>query len=115
VGEDMIKPEIVCLCGSTRFYDTFREQNLRLTLDGKIVLSVGCNMRTDSDALAGQDLAEVKARLDELHLWKIAISDRVLVLNLGGYIGESTRREITYAETNGIPVDYLEPLLGPQS
>ena len=32
----------------------------------------------------------------------------MLVLNVDGYIGESTRSEIEYAEKAGRPVKYLE-------
>lgn len=99
------RPEIVCLCGSTRFIDAFREHNLRLTLEGKIVLSIGCD--TKSDQGLGLDAA-AKERLDALHLRKIDLADRVLVLNVGDYIGESTQREIAYALAHGKPIDYLE-------
>lgn len=102
------RPEIVCLCGSTRFFRTFDEQNFRLTLEGKIVLSVGCNTKSDE----GLKLtAEDKVRLDELHKRKIDMCDSVLVLNVGGYIGDSTRSEIEYAERIGKPVKYLEHLI----
>ena len=50
----------------------------------------------------------MKARLDELHLRKIDLADEVMVLNVGGYIGDSTRREIEYANAHGKPVRYLE-------
>lgn len=107
------RPEIVVLCGSTRFFDTFRQQNLRLTLSGTIVLSIGCDTKSDADIdLARQtgngDDEAVKAMLDDLHKRKIDLADRVLVLNVGGYIGESTRSEIEYAERIGRPVDYLD-------
>lgn len=50
------RPEIVCLCGSTRFYAEFAAQNLRLTLAGAIVLSIGCDTKSDGDlAAAGTD------------------------------------------------------------
>lgn len=99
------RPEIVVLCGSTRFMDAFRAQNLALTLDGKIVLSVGCD--THSDDMLGIT-PEQKAMLDELHKRKIDLADRVFVLNVGRYVGDSTRGEISYAEAIGKPVDYLE-------
>lgn len=106
------RPRVVCLCGSTRFYETFRETNLRLTLAGQIVLSIGCDTKSDADLAAatelGDDLAAAKARLDELHKRKIDLADYVLVLNVGGYIGESTRGEILYAQERGVPVEYLE-------
>ena len=102
------RPEIVCLCGSTRFFDEFRRQNLRLTIEGKIVLSIGCDTKSDGDLFGTEDFADLKARLDDLHKRKIDLADRVLVLNVGGYIGESTRSEIAYAQQIGRPVDYLE-------
>jgi hypothetical protein len=105
------RPPVVCLCGSTRFYDEFRRANLRLTLDGQIVLSIGYDTRSDADLAAaaelGNDPSVIKTRLDELHKRKIDLADYVLVLNVGGYIGESTRSEISYARTLGKPVRYL--------
>jgi hypothetical protein len=102
-------PEIVVLCGSTRFGDAFAKANLDLTLAGKIVLSIGCV--TSTDVGLGIDEA-TKARLDELHKRKIDLADRVLVLNVGGYIGESTYSEIVYAIAHGKPIEYLEPRSG---
>ena len=98
-------PEIVCLCGSTRFYKTFDEQSFKLTLKGKIVLSIGCNTKSDEGLRLS---AEDKVRLNELHKRKIDPCHRVMVLNVGGYIGDSTRSEIEYAKAIGKPVDYLE-------
>lgn len=105
-------PPIVCLCGSTRFASEFRRQNLRLTLAGEIVLSIGCDARQDEDRAAmaeAGDLAAVKARLDELHKRKIDLASYILIINPGGYIGESTRSEIRYALAHRKPVRYLEP------
>ncbi|HZM83797.1 MAG TPA: hypothetical protein VFC19_49395 [Candidatus Limnocylindrales bacterium] len=106
------RPTIVVLCGSTRLGDAFRKANLDETLAGRIVLSIGCDMRTDADLFADRteaDMAKVKARLDELHKRKIDLADEVLVLNVGGYIGESTRSEIAYAQAQGKPIRWLEP------
>lgn len=104
-----MRPTIVCLCGSTRFSDAFHEANLRETLAVKIVLSIGCDFKSDTDLLLAGDLTEAdKARLDELHLRKIDLADEILVLNVGGYIGESTSREIAYAKMVGKRIRYLE-------
>lgn len=114
ITEKKAAPEIVCLCGSTRFGEAFQAANLKETLAGKIVLSIGCNMKSDSEIfghLPQAELDEIKIRLDELHKRKIDLSDEVLVLNVGGYIGDSTRSEIEYAEANHVPVRYLEPLM----
>ena len=105
----MNKPTIVCLCGSTRFMDTFHEVGWQKTLDGEIVLSVGVSKHlpfAHGAEFIGQDVADA---LDELHKRKIDLADYVMVLNIGGYIGDSTRSEIEYAEAQGKRVDYLEP------
>jgi hypothetical protein len=111
--EAVARPEVVVLCGSTRFYDEFQQANYDLTMDGKIVLSVGfyphAKAKHGHGEGVGHDSAE-KVALDELHKRKIDLADRVLVLNVGGYIGESTRGEIDYAERLRRPIDYLEPL-----
>jgi hypothetical protein len=104
------RPQIVCLCGSTRFIDTWNEWRRRLTNDGVIVLAIEI-VTTQAASEDPQHVdPELKARLDELHKRKIDLADRVLILNVGGYIGESTRSEIAYAREIGRPVDYLEPL-----
>ncbi|WP_250212636.1 hypothetical protein [Acrocarpospora catenulata] len=105
-----LRPEIVVLCGSTRFFDTFRSENLRLTLAGKIVLSIGCDTKADDDIAEISDVEQAKTDLDELHKRKIDLADSVLVLNVGGYIGSSTRSEVEYALRLGKPVVYLEPV-----
>lgn len=94
------RPMIVVLCGSTKFMDAFRDANEFLTLEGHIVLSVGVQttgLKIDP---------HTKKRLDELHLRKIDLADYVLVLNMDGYIGESTRAEIDYATKIGKPLRY---------
>jgi len=103
-------PEIVCLCGSTRFWRVFASEGLRLTLEGKIVLSIGV-CAPDAVALAHPDTEEgrrQKAMLDELHLRKIDLAEEVRILNVGGCLGESTRRELAYARAAGKRVSWLE-------
>jgi hypothetical protein len=104
-------PRIVCLCGSTRFGAAFREANLRRTLAGEIVLSIGCDTKTDADLAAaaefGADPEAVKIDLDQLHKRKIDLADYVLVVSdETGYFGESTRGEIAYAVERGKPVRF---------
>lgn len=104
-------PKIVCLCGSTKFKDYFAENNLTETLAGHIVLTIGCDTKSDQDIfghLTAEQLRDVKEQLDILHYCKIDLADEVLVLNVGGYIGDSTRREILYAKAKGKTIRYLE-------
>ena len=95
------RPEIVCICGSTRFVDEMRAANRDLTLAGVIVVAPG-----EADGLISD---EQKAALDALHLRKIDLADRVLVVNPGGYVGESTRREIAFADATGKPISFTDP------
>jgi len=104
-------PKIVCLCGSTRFSEAFQKANLDETLAGNIVLSIGCDMRTDKEVfehLSEEELKKIKTKLDELHKQKIDLADEVSILNVGGYIGESTRSELNYARSKGKIVKFLE-------
>lgn len=102
------RPPIVCLCGSTRFVEEFNRQRRELTEAGVIVLAIEV-VTTQACTTDPQHVdPDLKARLDELHKRKIDLADRVLVLNVGGYIGESTCSEIAYARALNIPVDFLE-------
>lgn len=100
------RPRIVCLCGSGRFREAFEQAEFDETLAGRIVLTIGCNTK---DIARTPDLEHHKPMLDELHKRKIDLADYVLVLNVKGYIGQSTRSEIEYAHAHGKPVRYLEP------
>lgn len=99
--------KIVTLCGSTRFKEQFVEVQKRLTLDGCIVISVGLFGHSDDEDVWKPGVNEM---LDEMHLRKIDLADEIFVINVGSYIGESTRREIAYAIKTGKKVNYLEPI-----
>lgn len=101
----MREPTIVCLCGSTRFKELFEQKNKEFTLAGYIVLTVGFFMHADSERVT----IGMKERLDELHKRKIDLADQVYIINPDGYIGDSTRSEIEYAEKNGKNIHYLYP------
>lgn len=100
-------PRIVCLCGSTRFYRQFQEANFQETMAGRIVLTVGVYPHEGVRETIGIT-HEQKEALDRLHLRKIELADEILVINVEGYIGESTEREIQHAVSLGKPVRYLE-------
>ncbi|MBO6248410.1 MAG: hypothetical protein J6N54_06330 [Bacteroidales bacterium] len=101
------KFRVVTLCGSTRFKDAFMEAQKRLTLEGNIVISVGLFGHSGDNEVWTEGTKEM---LDNMHKRKIDMSDGIYVINVGGYIGESTRSEIDYATKNGKTVEYLEPL-----
>jgi hypothetical protein len=104
--------KIITLCGSTRFKDEFMEAQKRLTLEGNIVISVGLFGHSgDNEVWENMDegtLTKTKEMLDDMHKRKIDMADEIFVINVGGYIGSSTRSEIAYAVAAGKPVHYLE-------
>lgn len=102
----MIGPyKIITLCGSTRFKEHYLEAQKRLTLEGNIVISVGLYGHSGDDEVWTEG---TKAMLDDMHKRKIDLADEIFVVNVDGYIGESTRSEIEYAKANGKVVKYLE-------
>ena len=104
--------KVITLCGSTRFKDAFLEVQKRLTIDGNIVISVGLFGHSgDNEVWENMDegtLTRTKAMLDDMHKRKIDMADEIYVINVGGYIGESTRSEIEYAKATGKTIRYLE-------
>lgn len=105
---------MITLCGSTRFRDAFMEAQKRLTLEGNIVISVGLfGHAGDTEVWDGMDegtLSKNKEMLDDMHKRKIDMADEIYVINVDGYIGESTRSEIDYAREHGKGVRYLMEL-----
>lgn len=104
--------KVITLCGSTRFKNEFMEAQKRLTLEGYIVISVGLFGHSgDSEVWENMDegtLTKTKQMLDDMHKRKIDMADEIYVINVGGYIGDSTRSEIDYALEHGKTVRYLE-------
>ncbi len=96
---------VVTLCGSTRFRDAFMEAQKCLTLEGCIVISVGLFGHSGDDEVWAEG---VKEMLDDMHKRKIDMADEIFVVNVGGYVGDSTRSEINYARAAGKKVNFLE-------
>ena len=95
--------KIVCLCGSTKFKADFERANREETAKGNIVLTVAM-----FGHLEGLDMdSEEKKTFDAVHYDKIKLADEVLVINTDNYIGESTRKEIEYAQSLNKPVRLL--------
>lgn len=107
--------KVVCLCGSTRF----SEEMLMLAWEfaKKAIIALGwcivpAHLRVGRSEVEDH-LAEIEGVaevLDNLHLRKIDLADEVFVVNVGGYIGEGTKREIAYAQRTNKPIIYMEPL-----
>jgi hypothetical protein len=99
------KYKVITLCGSTKFKNEFLKVQKDLTLQGNIVISVGLFGHSGDDEVWSDN---TKAMLDDMHKAKIDMADEIFVINVNGYIGESTRSEIEYAKKTKKPVKYFE-------
>lgn len=117
------RPKIICLCGSTKFFVEYFDANQKLTREGNIVLSCGSfRHRPNYDYSAWKPKEKIvlvddteaptetqKTQLDQLHLRKIDEADAIYILNVGGYIGYSTARELCYAMKHHKDIFWHEP------
>jgi hypothetical protein len=101
----LARPRVITLCGSTRFMDAFEQANRTLTLKGNVVFSVATKAHEGSADISPAQ----KELLDRVHFEKIRLSDEIYVLNVDGYVGPSTAREIEFAKRIGRVVHYLVP------
>ena len=104
-------PEIVCLCGSSRFIESFAVLAWEFEKQGRIALGLHL-LPASYPTKVADHIAEAEGVTDilnNLHLRKIDLADAVFIVNVNGYIGTDTRREIAYAKQLGKPITYLEP------
>lgn len=96
--------KVITLCGSTKFKNEFIKVQRDLSLQGNIVISVGLFAHSGDGEFITDD---VKQMLDDMHKTKIDMSDEIFVINVDGYIGDSTKSEIEYAIKNNKKVNYI--------
>jgi hypothetical protein len=94
--------KVITLCGSTKFKEQFEKANAFLTLKGNIVISLGFFEQSE-----GIEITKEQAELfEKIHYEKINMSDEIFVIDVNGYIGNSTRKEIEYAKQHGKSIGY---------
>lgn len=95
--------KVITMCGSLKFQEQLMFESERLELEGNCVLSIIYPIKAkelytaDEIALFGRN-----------HFKRIDISDTIFVMNIGGYIGDATRKEIEYAKSEGKEILYYE-------
>lgn len=94
--------KVITLCGSTKFIKEFRESEAMLTRKGFAVISP---LLFEQDK--SREISKEEATLfGRIHFKKIDISDEIFVIDVDGYIGESTKKEIAYAKRNNKNIKY---------
>ena len=102
------KYKVITLCGSTKFKEQFLEVQKKLTLEGNIVISVGLFGHSGDEEVWTEGTKEM---LDDMHKRKIDMADAIFVINVEGYIGDSTLSEIKYAKMKGKEIIYMTPMV----
>jgi len=107
------RSKIVVLCGSTRFTEQmlikqWEYAQVGIIAIGWCALPDSCFEARQKDHTHVREQEDIKKIIDELHMREIDLADEVFVLNIGGYIDESTQGEINYAYAQNKPVIYQE-------
>lgn len=97
------KFEVTTLCGSTKFKDEFDKQAKALSFMGHVILRPESYNHAEGTHLSD----EMFQQFVEMHMQKIDMSDSIFVINVDGYIGESTYNEIMHAADIGIEIGFL--------
>jgi len=109
-SNDIDKPKIVVLCGSSKFVEIMAVAQWLIERD-ELAITMGLNLLPQWYPNCPPDhLAEHEgcaSLMDELHLRKIDISDEIFVVDWDNYIGDSTSNEIKYAEKKGKRIRYF--------
>ena len=98
------KYKVITLCGSIKFKEEFLKMQEKLTLSENIVLTPNFFQSIKKQKINEQ----TKKMLVGMHRQKIDMSDAIFVINVNGYIGESTKNEIEYAKSKNKEILYLE-------
>lgn len=102
----------IALCGSTRFKDQFQDWNHKLAIAGHTVYSLSLFGREEKDTHKEGNITiseSDKITLDLVHLDKILNSDAIVVIDVDGYTGFSTKREIEWARMKNKRVFWITP------
>ncbi len=97
--------KVITICGSMKYSKEMIKISKELELK-KGYAVIQCVYNVD-----GQKYEEVDVDiLSKIHRKKIDISDAIYVVNIDGYIGNSTKSEIEYAKSKNKEIIYHEPI-----
>lgn len=100
--------KIITVCGSLRFYKEMMEITEEMELQGNCMLVPIYNpARPNKDDFTKEDALT----LDKMHKEKIKLADAILVVNVDGYIGNSTKSEIEFAKSLNKEILYYTDLI----
>ena len=99
--------KIITICGSMKFIKEMIEISEKVELQGNVVLMPIYNpSRPNKDSFTNKEILI----LDKMHRERIKLSDAILVVNVEGYIGSSTKSEIEFAKSLNKEILYYSEL-----
>ncbi len=99
--------KIITVCGSLRFYKEMMIITEKMELEGNCMLVPIYNPEMPNK----DDFTEEVLMLDKMHKERIKLADAILVVNVDGYIGSSTTKEIEFAKSLNKEIIYYTDLL----
>ncbi len=99
--------KVITVCGSYKFKKEMVEITEMLTLKGNCMITPNELTKTNKDDYTEEDILMI----DKMHKEKIKISDAILVVDVNGYIGSSTKSEIEYAKSLNKEIIYYTDLI----
>lgn len=100
--------KIITICGSMKFVREMMEISEKIELQGNVVLMPIYNpSRPNKEAFTNEEILI----LDEMHRERIKLSDAILVVNIDGYIGNSTSKEIEFAKLLNKEIIYYTDII----
>ena len=95
--------KIITVCGSLKFKEEMIKIAVEMELRGNCVITPIYPTNSDKDAYTNEQILV----LNEM----IRLSDAILVVNVNGYIGSSTRSEIEFAKGLNKEIIYYTDLV----
>ena len=100
--------KVITICGSMKFIQEMMEISEKIELQGNVVLLPIYNpSRPNKESFTIEEIA----MLDKMHRERIKISDAILVVNVNGYIGDSTKSEIEFAKALNKEIIYYTDMI----
>lgn len=98
----------ITICGSMKFINEMMDISMKMELDGNcLLIPIYSPSKSSKDEFTEEEILI----LDKMHRERIKLSDAILVVNVGGYIGESTKSEIEFAKSLNKEIIYYTDLI----
>lgn len=118
----LVSPKVITICGSMRFLPVMLQVYTKLSAEGNVVFLPGLYdysgeyipdtndvmLKLTPQPFLTQEVDNIFMQRRWVHQSKMLMSDSVVVVCPGKYIGKDTMAEVYFAKENSIPIIYLD-------